>query len=442
MKRNNPHCPDFYQILKKKIKDRSLRIGVIGLGYVGLPLSIEFAKKNFKVMGFDIEKKKIHELMKRRRSYILDVASEDVRESVDKGYFTATDNFRLLKEIDAGVICVPTPWSKTGHPDISKIIQTIDILKRRIKKGVLVILESTTYPGTTAEIILPMLEKEKFVVGKDVFLCFSPERIDPGNKQYPFSKIPKIIGGITPRCLSLGSLFYKQVIEKIFPVSSTITAETVKLLENTFRLINIGFINEFAMLCNKIGVNVWEAIEAASTKPFGFMPFYPGPGIGGECIPADPQYLAWKARTLGVEPRMIDSSTRINLYMREYIVSRIQETLNERAQPLKGAKILMMGLTYKRDISDIRESPSLGIMEILLSSGARVSYLDPFVKEVSLRGKIYKSLPLGISLRKYDMVVIATDHSLFDYRKIKEEAGLIFDCRGVYKKKYKNVISL
>jgi len=430
---------DSFKTLKFRIRKKKAIVGVIGLGYVGLPIAVECARKGFPVYGFEVNKQKINFLMQRRKSYIVDVSSVVVKRLVTQGCFIATNNFHFLRRVDVVVICVPTPWSKTGQPDISRILEVRDTLLKYIKKSTLIILESTTYPGTTSEVFLPPFLKRGFTVGKNLFLCFSPERIDPANFKYPFPSIPKIVGGVTKKCLSLGIAFYQEVVKEVLGVSSTITAETVKLLENTFRLINIGFINEFAMLCEKLGVNVWEVIKAASTKPFGFMPFYPGPGIGGECIPADPQYLAWKARTLGFEPRMIDTASRINFSMPEYIIERIQKLLNRFGRCVKGAKILIVGVAYKKDVSDIRESPVLEVMRRLMKLKAILSYVDPYVDKITLEGKVYRSIKGIVSFAKYDLVVICTNHTIFDYRKIRETAKIIFDTRGVFTERYPSV---
>jgi len=431
-----------YCLLREKILNKKVTVGVIGLGYVGLPISIEFAKKGFNTIGFDIDKHKIKKLMRDRRSYIMDVCSQDIAYLVNKNVFRATTDFALLRKVDVCIICVPTPWSKTKQPDISKIIEATHTLLKYIHTPLLVILESTTYPGTTEEILVQSFLKRKLIVGEEIFVCFSPERIDPGNKEFKFSNIPKVISGKSKKCLNLGKLLYSQVVEKVYTVSSLATAEMVKLLENSFRFINIGFINEFAMLCKKMNIDVWEVIRASSTKPFGYMPFYPGPGIGGECIPADPLYLAWKAKISGFEPRMIDLASQINFYMPTYIIDRIFEVLNNFKKSIKGSKILICGITYKKDVSDTRESPALEIMEKLFYLGAKISYIDPYVKSIKIKDKILISKGVNTNFSKYDLVVICTEHSIFDYEKIRKEAPLIFDARGVYKNSYENIVKL
>ncbi|MDD5238830.1 MAG: nucleotide sugar dehydrogenase, partial [Candidatus Omnitrophica bacterium] len=352
---------NFIEDFKKRLNDKEIKIAVVGLGYVGLPLALEFAKRGFKVLGLDIDKDRLSHI-DRRQSYITDVADEELKAVLSGGRFKAGDDFRLLREIDVVIICVPTPLKRKYHPNISYIKQAVKSISKNIKRQSLIILESTTYPGTTDEVILPLFEKGNLKHNQDFYLCFSPERIDPGNAVYSVNKIPKIVGGISKEATELATLVYKNIIDKVVPVSSARTAEVAKLLENTFRLINIALIDELAIIAHKMHINIWEVIEAASTKPFGFMPFYPGPGVGGHCIPKDPLYLYWKAKHFGVRSRFIKLASDIITYMPEYVVQRLEEALGEKNLKLKGAKILITGVTYKRNIKDLRKSPSIDII--------------------------------------------------------------------------------
>src|SRR5271154_7157998 len=364
--------------LEEKIRNRTARVGIIGLGYVGLPLAMEFAKAGFSVTGIDIEQSKVAQL-NRGESYVQDVAPDVLGSMIDARKFRATTDFSVISDLDTINIAVPTPLRKTKDPDMSYIVSACQSTAKYLGPGKLVILESTTYPGTTDELVLPMLEASGWKVGEDFFLCFSPERVDPGNAQYHTANIPKVVGGITPACTRLGSLLYSQALEKVVPVSSTSVAEMVKLLENTFRMINIGLVNEMAMMCDRIGINVWEVIDAAATKPFGFMPFYPGPGLGGHCIPIDPFYLSWKTKQSGIEARFIELAGYINGQMPHFVVDKIQNALNDHTKPLKGSHVHVLGVAYKRDIDDVRESPALDIIHLLGKRGAKVTYSDPFV---------------------------------------------------------------
>lgn len=403
----------------------------MGLGYVGLPLAVAFAKKGFEVTGFDVDKKRI-ESIQHGTSYILDVESRDVLELHGQKKLSAVVQFDLLKEMDVIIICVPTPLRKSREPDLSFIVGAIEEVKGRIRKGQLIVLESTTYPGTTDEIVLPLLSSQGYKVGEDFFLAFSPERVDPSNKDYQIHNTPKVVGGVTSQCREVSELLYGQVVEKVVSVSSPTVAELVKLLENTFRAVNIGLINEIAIICNKLGVATGEVIRAAATKPFGFMPFKPGPGLGGHCIPVDPQYLSWKMRSLNYHPRFIQLADEINSSMPSYVVSRISIMLNELGQSVKDAKILIMGVSYKKDVGDCRESPAFDVMMELLHMGAIVSYHDSHVSKINLGGEEYFSQTLTPDFyQTYDCVTILTDHSDIDYERLVQESHIVFDTRNV-----------
>ena len=419
-------------ILAEKITSRRAKVGVVGLGYVGLPLAVEFAKAGFEVTGIDLNQEKA-DLVNAGVSYIGDIKTGDLAELVKAGKLRATTDFSALLELDTVNIAVPTPLRKTKDPDMSYIDAACHEIARYLHAGLLVILESTTYPGTTDELVLPMLSKSGLAVGKDFFLCFSPERVDPGNPQYQTKNIPKVVGGVTAACTELGALFYAQALERVVPVSSTRVAEMVKLLENTFRMINIGLVNEIAIMCDGMGINVWEIIDAAATKPFGFMPFYPGPGLGGHCIPIDPFYLSWKTKQSGIEARFIELAGYINGQMPHFVVQKIQNALNEHAKPLKNSKVLVFGMAYKRDIDDVRESPALDIMLLLERHGAVVSYVDPYVASIRLGDREVKAVDAEEAANA-DCVVIVTDHSCFDYAKLVDRARLIVDSRNALKK--------
>ncbi len=419
--------------LRNKISRREAKIAVIGLGYVGLPLAVEFAKVGFETVGIDVDRGRVANLNK-GKSYLLDVPDKDIRPLVRKGRLKGTGDYKVLKEVDAVSICVPTPLRKTKEPDVSYIMAAAREVARYAGREQLIILESTTYPGTTREIVLPMLEEKGLKAGKDFYLAFSPERVDPGNCRYKTRDIPKVVGGITPRGTRMAKLLYEQIIKEVVPVSSTETAEMVKLLENTFRMVNIGLVNEMALISNRLGIDVWEVIEAAATKPFGFMPFYPGPGLGGHCLPIDPFYLSWKARLNDFPARFIDLAGDINHFMPRYVIEKINEALNERRKSLKGAKIFILGVTYKRDVDDVRESPAIEIMEMLLRKGAVVSYNDPYVPELRVNTTLFKSVSFsGRSLKEVDCVAIITDHTSYDYRQIVKSAPLIIDTRNATK---------
>jgi UDP-N-acetyl-D-glucosamine dehydrogenase len=418
-------------VLAEKIRSRTAHVGVVGLGYVGLPLAVEYAEAGFHVTGIDLSETKTARV-NAGDSYVGDVPSSVLAPLVQKGLLRATTDFSAIREFDTVNICVPTPLRKTKDPDMSYIVAACGEIERYFHAGMLVILESTTYPGTTDELVLPMLEKSGLKVGEDFFLCFSPERVDPGNTKFQTKNIPKVVGGTTPACTDLGKLFYSQALEKVVPVSSTQVAEMVKLLENTFRMINIGLVNEIAIMCDSMGINVWEVIDAAATKPFGFMPFYPGPGLGGHCIPIDPFYLSWKTKQSGTEARFIELAGQINGRMPHFVVEKIQNALNEVRKPVKGSKILVYGVSYKRDIDDVRESPAIDIMLLLKRRGADVSYVDPYVEEMRLDGGTIRSGGADAA-RDADCVVIVTDHSAVDYPALVRDAALIVDTRNALK---------
>jgi len=420
------------EVLIEKIRARTARVGVIGLGYVGLPLAIEFANAGFSVIGVDVQASKVQDLSE-GRSYIQDVPTATVQQHVDAGRLRATTDFSAILAMDTVNIAVPTPLRKTKDPDMSFVVAAAEQVAKYIHPGLLVILESTTYPGTTQELLLPLFEKSGLRAGEDFFLCFSPERVDPGNPQYQTRNIPKVVGGITANCTEIGALLYSQALDTVVPVSSTSVAEMVKLLENTFRMINIGLVNELAMMCDRMGVNVWEVIDAAATKPFGFMPFYPGPGLGGHCIPIDPFYLSWKSKQAGIEARFIELAGFINGQMPRFVVDKIQSALNSQAKPLMGSHVHIAGVAYKRDIDDLRESPALDIILLLEQRGARVTYTDPYIPTLRLNGHSLNSVDLGESAAAADCVVVVTDHRAFDYGSLVECAQLIVDTRNALK---------
>jgi UDP-N-acetyl-D-glucosamine dehydrogenase len=419
-------------LLEEKIRNRTARVGVVGLGYVGLPLAVEFAKAGFTVTGIDVQESKVAQL-NQGESYVQDVPNATLRPLVEARKLRATTDFSAVADLDTINIAVPTPLRKTKDPDMSFIVSACQEIAKYFGPGKLAILESTTYPGTTDELVLPMLERPGLKVGEHFFLCFSPERVDPGNPNYQTSNIPKVVGGITPACTRLGALFYSQALEKVVPVSSTRVAEMVKLLENTFRMINIGLANEMALMCDRMGLNVWEVIDAAATKPFGFMPFYPGPGLGGHCIPIDPFYLSWKTKQAGIEARFIELAGYINGQMPHFVVDKIQSALNDHTKPLKGSHIHILGVAYKRNIDDVRESPAIDIILLLDRRGARLTYSDPFVPKLRLdHRELMAEDPLTMAAQA-DCVVVVTDHAGFDYAGIVREARLIVDTRNALK---------
>ncbi|MBV8071622.1 MAG: nucleotide sugar dehydrogenase, partial [Acidobacteriaceae bacterium] len=408
------------------------RVGVVGLGYVGLPLAVEFAQAGFEVIGIDVQHSKVDQF-NAGHSYIKDVKDDAFTPLVKSGKLRATTDFSLIATLDTVDICVPTPLRKTKDPDMSYVVSATDAIAAHIHPGLLVMLESTTYPGTTDELVLPKLETSGLKVGEDFFLCFSPERVDPGNPKFQTANIPKVVGGITPRCTEIGALFYNQALETVVPVSSTKVAEMVKLLENTFRMINIGLANEIALLCDRMDIDVWEVIDAAATKPFGFMPFYPGPGLGGHCIPIDPFYLSWKSKEAGIEARFIDLAGYINGRMPEFVVEKVQNALNNASKPVRGSRIHILGAAYKRDIDDVRESPALDIIMLLKRLGASITYSDPYVRKIRIESLHMESQELLPAVDAADCVVIVTDHSGVDYKSVVERSRMIVDTRNALK---------
>lgn len=409
------------------------KAGIIGLGYVGLPLAVEIAKAGFFVYGIDTSEEKVA-LINKGKSYIGDVKSEEVAALVKEGKIFASTDFDLLKEADAISVCVPTPLRKTRDPDMSFILAAVEQISKRIRKGQLIILESTTYPGTTDEVLLTEFSKSGLKVGKDFFLAFSPERVDPGNKFYQTKNTPKVVGGTTPACTKLAASYYGCIFDKVVPVSSTQCAEMVKLLENTFRSVNIGLVNEMALMCDKLKLSVWEVIDAAATKPFGFLPFYPGPGLGGHCIPIDPLYLSWKLRALKYNAKFIELASEINTSMPNYVVQKVSDALNNIEKSVKGSKILVLGAAYKKNISDVRESPALDVILLLKEKGADISYNDPYIPEIDEGEFKLKSVAVNeANLKAADCVVIITDHSCYNLKMICKNASMIVDTRNATK---------
>jgi UDP-N-acetyl-D-glucosamine dehydrogenase len=418
--------------LLKKIEDKKVHVGVIGMGYVGLPLAVEIARSGIKVVGVDVVQSKVEQIS-RGSSYIPDVPSCELLKHVQSGYFRAGTDFKVLSGLDAIIICVPTPLGKTKDPDLSMVVAAVEKIAENLRTNQLIVLESTTYPGTTEELMLPKLEESGLRVGKDFFLAFSPERVDPGNPVYNTRNTPKVIGGVTPQCLEVASRLYEHFIEKIVPVSSSRAAEMVKLLENTFRSVNIGLVNEVALMCDRLGVSVWEVIEAAGSKPFGFMPFQPGPGLGGHCIPIDPLYLSWKLKTLNYRARFIELASEINADMPHYVVNKINNALNDFSKSVKNSKILILGVSYKRDIDDLRESPALDVLQLLQQRGAKVMYHDPYIPEIEFDERSLMSIDLDDGLRQADCTVIVTNHSNLDYQKVVTASKVVIDTRNATK---------
>jgi UDP-N-acetyl-D-glucosamine dehydrogenase len=422
------------QDLITKADRRQILFGIVGLGYVGLPLAVELAQTGYRVLGFDVNRDVVDGL-NQGRSHVKDVTEEQLRGAMECGRFGATTDMSRLAEPDAISICVPTPLSKFKDPDVSFIVAATESIKKRIRRGQAIILESTTYPGTTREIMLPALESTGLKVGQDFFLAFSPERVDPGNPRYGTRNTPKVVGGITDDCCRVAVALYQPAITTLVPVSTTEAAELVKLLENTFRSVNIGLVNEMAIVCDKLGVDVWEVIEAAATKPFGFMKFLPGPGLGGHCIPIDPHYLAWKMRGLNYKTRFIDLAGELNTEMPMFWVRKLAEALNTEGKAVRGASVLVLGVAYKRDIDDIRESPALDIIRLLEGQGARVSYFDPHVPRFQEDGQEFRSVELTPDVvAAADCVMVVTDHTAVDYRMIKRQAQLVVDTRNAIPK--------
>src|SRR5262245_29398056 len=423
------------KLITTQITTKNARVGVIGLGYVGLPLVVEFASKGFKGIGFEVDERKASQI-NAGSSYIGDVASSRVSELVKSERLRATTDFKHLAECDAIIICVPTPLRKTKEPDVSYILAAAEQIAKNLRRGHLIILESTTYPGTTDEVLLPMFEEKGLKLDEDFLLAFSPERVDPGNPQFLTHNIPKVVGGVTDDSTIVAAHLYSQIVNDVHAVSSARVAEAAKLLENTFRAVNIGMANEMARLCYALNIDTWEVIRAAATKPFGFMAFYPGPGIGGHCIPLDPHYLSWKARLHGFEARFIGLAEEVNSHMPDHVVQLVQDSLNSHGKPVKGSRILVLGVAYKRDINDVRESPALAIVEQLIHKGGSVSYYDPFVPEMSLdgRGSLSTVELTDEIVSNCDCAVIVTDHSEVDYSQVLKLAPLVIDTRNVTRK--------
>jgi UDP-N-acetyl-D-glucosamine dehydrogenase len=432
--------------LRERIRERQAHVGVIGLGYVGLPLAVEFARAGLRCTGIDLDARKTAAIG-RGASYIPDVAASDIATLVSAGRLTATTDFGVVADLDTVNICVPTPLRKTKDPDMSYIVSAVEKIAEHLHPGMLVVLESTTYPGTTGELVQPMLEARGLRAGVDFFLAFSPERVDPGNPTYNTRNVPKVVGGVGPESTELAAELYRTAIETIVKVSSPQAAEMVKLLENTFRMVNIGLVNEIALMCDRLGLDVWEVVDAAKTKPFGFMPFYPGPGLGGHCIPIDPFYLSWKAKQYGFEPRFIELAGQVNGSMPHATVDKIADALNVQKKALNGSSVLVAGIAYKRDIDDMRESPALDVMGLLHQKGAQLSYADPHVPTLAARswagGHDLEAVPISMStLSRVDCVAILTDHSAFDYGAIVAGAPLVVDTRNAIKQPHPHVFKL
>jgi len=436
------------ETLIKKLQDKSAKIGILGMGYVGMPLAVVFAEAGFNVLGIDPDQRKV-DTFNKGVSYIQDVPTETVTRLHKAGKLNMTADFAALKDMDAVCICVPTPLRQTGDPDMSFIISATEQLAKYVHKGMVIVLESTTYPGTTRELALPMLtEKSGLKVGEDIFICFSPERVDPGREDWTTLNTPKVMGGITKACSEVATAWYAGAIKTVVPVSSAEAAEMSKLLENTFRMINIGLVNELAIMCERLGVDVWEVIDAAGTKPFGFMKFTPGPGLGGHCIPIDPLYLSWKMREFNYNARFIELASEINTNMPRYVVSRVLEAMNDRGKPLKGSRVLVLGVAYKPDIDDVRESPALDVIALLRKKGALVDYHDPYIPQIHHEHdgwKMESIKDLMPAVRAADAVVVITNHKAYDYKAILESAVFIFDSRnalGILGKENPKVVRL
>lgn len=432
--------------LLEKIDKKTAQIAILGLGYVGLPLAVVFAEAGFTVIGIDTDSRKIKTILN-HQSHIQDVPSETVAKLVSSGKLQATTDFSVLNQVDAVSICVPTPLRKTGDPDLSFILDAADKLAQFMHPGMVVVLESTTYPGTTRELLLPRLgQNENLRVGENFFLAFSPERVDPGRRDWTTYNTPKVVGGITPACSEVAASWYSKALQTVVPVTSAEVAEMAKLLENTFRMINIGMVNEMAIMCDRLGIDVWEVIDAAATKPFGFMKFTPGPGLGGHCIPIDPLYLSWKLRALNYTARFIELASEINTNMPRYVVGKVQDALNQQSKPLKGSQVLVLGVAYKPDIDDLRESPALDVIGLLRQKGAIVSYHDPYIPHLQHEGFNYTSVAdLDNTIRNADCVVIITNHKYYNYDTILQNAQLIVDTRNALGDKRRNnpkVVSL
>jgi len=423
--------PPAGQTLVNRFKKRDTKIGVVGLGYVGLPLAVVLAEAGYSVVGIDYDSEKL-DLIRNGKSYIEDVSSDQIAKLVDEDRISVCRDYSVLKDVDGVSICVPTPLRKTGDPDLSFIISSVQSILPALHRGMVVILESTTYPGTTREMLMPEFEDAGYTVGEDIFLAFSPERVDPGREDWTTVNTPKVIGGITPACTEVAASMYEQAIQTVVRVASSEVAEMTKLLENTFRAVNIAMVNEMALMCNRLGIDVWEVIDAAATKPFGFMKFTPGPGLGGHCIPIDPLYLSWKLKSVKYTARIIDLASEINTNMPRYVVQRVQDALNEHSKAIKGSQILILGIAYKPNISDTRESPALDVIGLMKEKGAEVKYFDPYVPFIQHEGWGMKSeADLINAVRQADCVVIITDHASINYYQVEKEAKLIFDSRNV-----------
>jgi len=419
--------------LVKKIEDKKAKLGVVGLGYVGLPLAVEKAKAGYQVIGFDVQSKKV-ELVNEGHNYIGDIVDSDLEELVESGSLKATTDFSFVEDVDVVSVCVPTPLDRYKQPDISYVVNSGKSIAKYLHRGMLVVLESTTYPGTTEEVLKPILEEGGLKCGEDFFLAFSPERVDPGNKKFKTKNTPKVVGGCTKECTEVAATLYRNILEsEIYTVSSPAVAEMEKILENVFRNINIGLANEMAILCKRMGIDVWEVIDAAKTKPYGFMPFYPGPGLGGHCIPLDPSYLSWKAREYDYHTKLIETSGEINDFMPEFVVDNAMKLLNEHKKAMNGAKVLIMGMAYKKDIDDLRESPSLKVIDHLEKNGAEVIINDPYISEFKYKGKSYHTVDWEEVIDESDIVIITTDHSCYDYEGIAERAKIVYDTRNATK---------
>ena len=421
--------------LLDRINTHKAKVGIIGLGYVGLPLAVEFAEAGFNVIGLDVNEKKV-DTLNQGTSYIPDIPTERLKPLVESGKLYATSSYEDMRQVDAISVCVPTPLRKTKDPDMSYVIDAINSIVEISHQSMLIILESTTYPGTTEELVRPRLKNAGFVVGEDVFIAFSPERIDPGNMTYGVRNTPKVVGGVTEHCTEVAVTLYETVVDTVVPVSSPTAAEMVKLLENTFRAVNIGLVNEMALMCDKLGIDTWEVIEAANSKPFGFMAFYPGPGLGGHCIPVDPHYLSWKLKTLNYTARFIELASEVNTSMPLYVVEKVTDTLNEFGKAVRGSKILVLGVAYKRDVDDVRESPALDVISLLMGKGADICYNDPYVPSVRLEGlageEQMSSTPYSTELlQSVDCVVIITDHKNYDWQEVRDHSQAIVDTRHV-----------
>lgn len=419
--------------LMSKLENKTAKLGVVGLGYVGLPLAVEKAKAGYKVIGFDVQSKKV-DMVNAGDNYIGDIVDQDLKNLIKDGKLKATVDFSFVKEVDTVCICVPTPLDIYKQPDLSYVVSSTESVAKYLHKGMLVVLESTTYPGTTEEVCKPILEKSGLKCGEDFFLAFSPERVDPGNKEFKTKNTPKVVGGCTEECTEVAAALYRSVLQSdVKEVSSPAVAEMEKILENTFRNINIALANEMAMLCNKMGIDVWEVIDAAKTKPYGFMPFYPGPGLGGHCIPLDPFYLEWKAKEYDFHTKLIETSGIINDCMPEFVVDNVMKLLNKNKKALNGAKVLLLGVAYKKDIDDMRESPVLKVIDHLLKNGADIIYNDPYIPSFNHNGVQYESTAWEEAIKYADVAIITTDHSSYDYERIVAEASLLYDTRNATK---------